>query len=293
MRISLANDLIFRELDTIDAFDVSTGDYLFSLEELSDYSINHTEESQDILGRNGRVISRIKRNKGVTISGTNGVVSAGLFSMQTGGTYSNEPSEIMWVEYLKVKNNTASIGFEAVGTVGSEIYSLVVRSRSGEPVQTLVQGVEASDGIFTYNPQNKKLTFYGIDDGTEIAVYYKRFIQTTTLINSSNKYSGRAMLYVNGLAEDKCSNLYRVQFYFPSVDFSGEFSIELGNGQTVHKFEAVALSSLCGGEAKYYSYSVFGINEGDSDISGVCMYIGSDDMYYVGTDSAVYVSEST
>lgn len=290
MSITLANDLIFKEVDTIDAFDISTGEYLFSLEELSDYSISHSEEAQDILGRNGRIISRLKKNKGVTISGTNGVVSAGLMSMQLGSSYKNAPSEIMWTDYLEVKNNSASIQFAASGTIGNEIHTVVVRNTNGDPLYTLTQGVSASNTTFTYNPQNKQLGFSGLENGTEIAVYYKRYIRTTTLINGSNKYSGRAMLYVNGIAEDKCSNLYRVQLYFPKADFNGEFAIEIGNGQTVHKFDAVALAGGCRGDSRYYTYSVFGIDEDDADVSGVSVYIGQDGMYYVGTDSAVYVS---
>lgn len=288
MGIQIANDLIFKQVDTIDAFDISTGDYLFSLEELTNYTISHTEDSKDVIGRNRQVISRIKSSKGVTISGTNGVVSAGLFSAQTGGEYEVGSHEIMWNEHVIVNNNTATLSYDAVGTVGAEIVSLLIYNKQHGTLVKLEQGLTASDGVFTYNPSNKTLAFESVDDGTEVIVYYNRYLRTTSMTNYATKYSRRVMMYVNGFAEDRCANVYRVQFFFPKVDLSGEFSFEVGNGQTMHNFEAVALCSICGGTPRYYTYNVFGEYEDDSYEPGTYVYIGTDNKYYVGTDNKVY-----
>ena len=78
MSIALGNDIIFKEIDTIDVFDITTGDFMFTIDEATDFSIAHTEETQDVTGKNGRILSRTKRNKGITVSGTNGVISAGI-----------------------------------------------------------------------------------------------------------------------------------------------------------------------------------------------------------------------
>ena len=263
MSLALANDLIFKEIDTIDAFEIGSGDFLFTMDELTDYSIAHTEESQEVTGRNGRILSRTKRNKGVTISGTNGIISAGMLALQTGGTYTSGNAEIMWADYLTVQSNAATTTYTAIGTTGAEIVSLVTKNPDGSISGELEQHTSAAAGKFTYTPGTKALAFSGIADGTEIVVFYKRRVSATTLSNDSDKYSGKAMLYVNGLAEDKCANVYRVQFFFPKVDFSGEFTLNFADGQTVHNFEAVAMSGACGGGAKYYTYTVFGANAPD------------------------------
>ena len=263
MSITLANDLIFKEIDTIDAFEIGTGDFMFSMDELTDYSIAHTEESQQVTGKNGRILSRTKRNKGVTISGTNGIISAGMLALQTGGTFSTGNTEIMWADYLTVNSNAAATTYTAIGTAGAEIVSLVTKAADGSIAAELTQDTTAASGKFAYNPTSKALTFSGVADGTEIVVYYKRRISATKLENDSDKYSGKAMLYVNGLAEDKCANVYRVQFFFPKVDFSGEFTLNFSDGQTVHNFEAVAMAGACGAGAKYYTYTVFGANAAD------------------------------
>ena len=65
------------------------------------------------------------------------------------------------------------------------------------------------------------------------------------------------------MAEDTCSNVYRVQFYIPKADFSGEFSFDLGDNQTVHAFEAEALAGACGAGGTLWTYTIFGANATD------------------------------
>ena len=278
--MKLANDLIFTNIDTITAFDPTSGNYLFTLDELTSSTIAHTEETQDITGKNGRLLSRTKRNKGVTISGTNGIVSGGLMALQTGGEYTDkEDAEVMWSETLTVETKTvsstttskATTTWKAVGTAGAEIAELYIKTSSNGLGTELTQATTLATGKFTYDPSTKTLSFYvdsetgaEIADGTEIYVCYKRKVAATTLDNDSDVYSGKAMLYVDGLAEDRCSNVYRVQFFFPKVDFTGEFSLEFSDsGQVAHSFEATAMAGACGAGTKYYTYTVFGANTAD------------------------------
>lgn len=263
--MKLANDLIFTNIDTITAFDPVSGDYLFTLDELTSTTIAQTEESQDITGKNGRLLSRSKRNKGVTISGTNGIVSGGLMSVQTGGEYVDDAdAEILWAESLVVTSGAAATTWKGVGTSGAEIVELYIKNNDQTLGTELTQAATAAAGKFTYDPSTKALGFYSdVADGTEIYVCYKRKVGALVLENDSDKYSGKAMLYVDGLAEDKCSNVYRVQFFFPKVDFSGEFSLEFGDSQVAHSFEATAMAGACGAGNKYYTYTVFGANAAD------------------------------
>lgn len=269
MAIALANDLIFKEINTIDVFDVTTGDFMFTMDELTNYSIAHTEEMQDVTGKNGRILSRTKRNKGITISGTNGVISAGMLALQLGGEYTNGNTTIMWTDYLTITSNEAATKYVAIGTSGAEIVSLLVKNTNNGIDTELEQAATAAAGKFTYAPGTKKLVFNAGDyaDGTQIVVRYKRQISATVIKNDSDKYSGMAMMYVNGLAEDKCANQYRVQFYLPKVDFSGEFTIDFGDTQTVHNFEATAMAGACGAGDTYYTYTVFGTTTADVPVN--------------------------
>ena len=258
------NDLTLTSLETINAFDINTGAYLFTLDELQSATISQTEEKTDITGKNGRKLSTLKRNKAVTVEGTNGMVSGGLMELQTGGSFSEKATEVLWTDYLTITSNEATTSYKAIGTAGSEIEEIYVRNADGTLGTKLVQNNTAAEGKFTYTPDSKKLTFSGLDDKTEIIVHYRRKITAPTIENYSESYSKKCTLYVDALAEDKCANIYRVQFYIPKADFSGEFSLELGGDQTTHAFSADALSGACGTGGMYFTYTVFGANTADA-----------------------------
>lgn len=258
------NDITITSLETITAFDIVTGNYKFTLDELQSASIAQSQESTEITGKAGRKLATLKRNKAVSISGTNGLVSGGLLEMQTGGTFENKATEVLWTDYLTVTGGAAATAYKAVGTTGAEIEALYVKNADGTLGTALEQGDAAAAGVFTYAPATKALAFHtDVVDGTEIVVYYKRKIQADVLENESDNYSGKCALFVDAMAEDKCSNVYRVQFYIPKADFSGEFSFEMGDNQTVHAFEAEALAGACGAGGALWTYTIFGANATD------------------------------
>ena len=258
------NDITITSLETITAFDIVTGGYKFTLDELQNATLAQSQESTEITGKAGRKLATLKRNKAVTISGTNGLVSGGLLEMQTGGTFENKATEVLWTDYLTVTGAAATTAYKAVGTTGAEIEALYVRNADGTLGTALEQGDAAAAGVFTYAPASKALAFHtDVADGTEIVVYYKRKIQADVLENESDNYSGKCALFIDAMAEDKCSNVYRVQFYIPKADFSGEFSFEMGDNQTVHAFEAEALAGACGAGGALWTYTIFGANSAD------------------------------
>lgn len=259
------NDITITSLETITAFDVVTGNYKFTLDELQNASIANTQEQTEITGKGGRKLANLKRNKAVTISGTNGLVSGGLMEVQTGSKFENKTTEVLWTDYLTVASAAATTSWKAVGTEGAEIEALYVRNSDGTLGDVLEQSDAVSAGKFTYDPQTKALKFHtDIADGSEVVVYYKRRITADVIDNNSDSYSGKCALYIDALAEDKCANVYRVQFYVPKADFSGEFSIELGDNQAVHAFEAESLAGACGAGATLWTYTIFGVNTADA-----------------------------
>ena len=53
----MINDLIITSLETISAFDITTGAYLFSIDELQNASIAQSQDSTDITGKGGRKLA--------------------------------------------------------------------------------------------------------------------------------------------------------------------------------------------------------------------------------------------
>lgn len=258
-------DLTITSLETITCFNLTTGAFKFALDELQNASIANSQETVDITGKSGRKLSTLKRNKTVTVSGTNGMVSGGLLASQVGGDWENKATEVLWTDYLTVSSNAATTTYKAIGTAGAEIVELYTRNSDGTLGTELTQDSTAASGKFAYAPETKALTFSGLADGTELVVFYKRRITADTLSNVGDKFSEKVAMYIDALAEDKCANVYHVQFFFPKADISGEFSIDLGDNQTVHAFEAESLSGACGSKGELWTYTVFGANAADAN----------------------------
>lgn len=258
-------DITITSIDTITAFDIETGNYRFTLDELQNVTVSQAQEKTDITGKQGRKLSSLKRNKSVTVSGTNGLMSCGLLEMQTGTDFANGPTEVLWVDYLTVDaQHEATTKYKAVGTEGAEIDALYLKNADSTLGQKLTQDSTASAGVYTYTPSTKTLEFdSSVASGTEIVVYYKRKIVADVLKDYSDVYSQKCMLYIDATGEDKCAKIYHLQIFVPKADFSGEFSLEFGDNQSVHAFEAEALSGACGTRGEFFTYTVFGENDDD------------------------------
>lgn len=260
-------DLTITVLDTITAFDVADGSYLYTLDELQSASIAQSQDKVDITGKQGRKLNSLKRNKAVTISASNGLVSGGLLASQTGGTFEQKATTVRYYDYLTVSNNAATTTYKAIGTVGAEICELFVKNTNGTAGESLKQDTSVGAKTFTYDASSKALAFNDseIDDGTEIVVIYDRKIDGAVLANYSDTYSGKASLYIDCTCEDTCGNEYHGQFYIPKADFDGNFTFEMGDNQTVHSFEAEALAGACGTGGLYWTFTVFGVGTEDAE----------------------------
>lgn len=261
------NDITITSLETITAFDIVSGAFRWVLDELQSATIANTQETTDITGKQGRLLNTLKRNKAVTVSGNNGLISGGMLETQVGNTFKSGVTSVMFPDYLTVSDNKAVTSYKAVGTAGNEIESVYLRNSDGTLGNELTQGAEVSVGVFTYAPESKTITFNDgeIADGTEIAVYYFRNIQANVLENLSDQYSEKVALYIDAFAEDKCANIYRVQFYIPKADFNGNFDIQMGDSQSVHAFEARSLAGACGTSGALWTYTIFGEDTPDAE----------------------------
>ena len=258
-------DIVITSLETINAFDITTGNWLFALDELQSVSLAQGQEKVDITGKQGRKLSSLKRNKTMTISGANGMLSCGLVELQTGSSFTTKNTEVMWCDFLTVDaSHQATTKYKGIGTAGSEIKECYILETVGTVRQELVQDSAAAAGKFAYAPATKKLTFHtDVAEGTQVAVYYKRKISADVLSNQSDKYSSKCELYVDAIGEDKCANVYHIQFHIPKADFNGDFNLDFGDDQSAHNFEAEGLSGACGAGGTLWDMIVFGQNAAD------------------------------
>lgn len=262
------NDLSITSLETIMAFGINGGAHRFTMDELQNATIANSQDNTALTGKGGRTIGQLKRNKSVTVSGTNGMVSVGMIEVEVGSVGEHRASTPVKVpDYLTVADNKATTSYKAVGTAGNEIQEVIVKNSDGTINKRLTQDATASEGKFAYNPTSKELTFNEgeVADGTSIVVYYIRNVEGDVVSNISDNYSETVEMYVDALAEDKCHNIYHVQFYIPYADFTGTFDLAMGDTQTTIGFEATSLASACTtGGTKFWDMTVFGADAEDA-----------------------------
>ena len=279
------NDIMITSLEEIHVFDLTGTKWICTLDELQNATISNTEEKEDIVGKKGRKLTSMKKNKAATISATNAVLCGGMLAVQLGSDIENGANTVRWTETLVVNKEIkegktiffATTNWAAVGTTGNEIKEVYVKdATTGAITKTLTQDAQVSEGKFTYTPDSKTITFYpgdtanstpipaDVSDGDEIVVHYDRKVDVARIKNMSDKYSGKCMLIVDALGEDRCANMYRVQFEIPKADFSGEFDLEIGDSQTMHSISAECQAGFCGAGGELWSYTVFGANAADA-----------------------------
>lgn len=263
----IVSDISITSIETMSVFDITTGAFKFTLDELQSVSMSQSEETTEITGKHGRRLGLIKRNKSVTFSGTNGMISHGLLELQTGSEFSNTATDILWTDFITVgaSDGETKTAYKAVGTAGAEILAMYIRNENGSLGTKLEQAAQAGEGTFAYAPATKTLTFGSdITNGTELVCYYMRKITADVMESHLDNLSGKGQVYIDALGEDRCGNIYRVQIYIPKASFSGDFSFDMGDNQTVHNFDIEALAGVCLGREQYFTWTVFGVNAEDA-----------------------------
>ncbi|MCF0131197.1 MAG: hypothetical protein HUJ71_05690 [Pseudobutyrivibrio sp.] len=250
--------------DQISGFDRTNGSLVLIMDELSDFSLAHTEEKSDITGKAGRVIGSLKKNKSVTGSGTNGLLSGGALAAMVGGEIvDGDKLNVHYTDVLTVQNDKATTTLKAIGTAGNEIGTVYVPGDSGAFITDgtkLTQAASAgTTGTFAYDPDTKELSFHTneLADGTQIYVFYTAEVEGKELKNDANKFSKTLALYVDCTCQDACDNQFHGQFIIERADFSGSFTLQGGTDPATQGFEFTTLPNLCTGKTDLWDFIVF------------------------------------
>lgn len=249
--------------DQLTGFDRTNGSLELILDELSDFSLAQEQEKVDITGKGGRTIGSLKKNKKVTGTGTNGMLSGGALAAMTGSDVENGEHIIRYTDTIIVSSNAGNTTETAVGTAGNEIGTIYVRDNGSAYVsggRKLVQtGATPAAGEFSYDPATKEITFFAGDvpDGTEVIAFYDAKVTGKKVTNDADKYSKTLQVFVDVTCEDGCDNIFHGQFIIDRADFSGTFDIHGGSEPVTQSFEFSSLPDLCTGKGKLWDFVVF------------------------------------
>lgn len=249
--------LIITQIDQITCFN-NAGELEFIMDEIQEGTISNTQEKSDITGKGGRKIGSLKKNKGVTVSATNGIVVGGALAAQTGTEVEQGSFKVRKWETVVVNSDSATITGTPVGTTGAEIGYAYIKNPSGSLGKKFTQNATASaTGEFAYSA--KTLTFFASDipDGTEVVVFYDEEVTSAKISNDSEKYSKTLKMYLDVTCHDNCDNQYHGQFVIQRADFNGAFDLSVGSDPMVHSIEADSLAGGCSASTNLWDFFIY------------------------------------
>ena len=251
--------LSITQIDQITTFN-NANELELIMDEIQEGNINNTQEKTDITGKGGRKIGSLKKNKGVTVTATNGLLVGGALAAQTGSEVENGTFKVRVTDIISVSSNEGATTQTAIGTAGAEIGTIYKKNSNGSLGDKLTQAATASaTGNFAYDPTTKKITFYegDISDGDEVVAFYDVNVESAKISNNSETYSKVLKMYIDVTCQDNCDNVYHGQFIIQRADFSGEFEIAMGNDPAVHSIEAESLAGGCTGSTNLWDFIVY------------------------------------
>lgn len=256
--IAMLEGWTITSLETVEAYDRVTRDCLAILDEVKNASLKNTEDKSEVKGKGDNLLFVIKKNKGLTGSGTSGYISGNMMALQTGtdavaGEISFRKREVLTV----AKNDTTvTLSETATGTAGAEILSLNVTI--GDTTTKYTQATTADATHFSYADKTITLpTSITTSAGGEVEVVYNYAKTGASIANRTDTYGKTVELVLNCLGKNICDETYRIQIVVYRADFNANFDLSIGGDSTDHPFEFVGLVDKCSGDNKLWDFKVY------------------------------------
>ncbi len=254
MALNIDNLIIDRALSG-SMIDRSSGECLYSLNQIADPSLECTGEQVYVTDAVGVRVAAFDRSKEATLTGTNAFFNLGLAATQFGAkkkVAGSGDAHIVPVREALVVDANHQITL-AETPIASEVLSVNISTRDGGIVQTLEKADAASDGKFSIT--NKLITLANsVAEGTNVVVLYKKSSESAiTIENKANAFTQGGEFWLEVLFCDICDTnvKYHGFLVFPNGKMTNETTIDFNNEAT-HGFTIEAMQDYCDNDKKLF-----------------------------------------
>ena len=254
MSLNIDNLIIDRALSG-SMIDRTSGEALYSLNQIADPSLECTGEQVYVTDALGVRVAAFDRSKEATLTGTNAFFNLGLAAAQLGSqktVASSGDAHIVPVREALVvdANNQVTLANTPVGT---EVLSVNLATRDGGITQTLTKADSASSGKFSIS--NKTITFHtDVEEGQNVIILYKKESESAiTIENRANAFTQGGEFWLEVLFCDICDTnvKYHGFLVFPNGKMTNETTIDFNNEAT-HGFTIEAMQDYCDNDKKLF-----------------------------------------
>lgn len=253
MAITTIDGFSFDTLDSIKAY--KNGILIAQIDEPTDAKIEFTGDTKESKGANGGRIKSTTINRGVKISGNNGVISGGMIAMTFNATESNKDVVIKYhasvtVKAADVTAKTITLPKAPYGTVGAEINVLHITTTAGV-VTELTQATTAAAGKFSLTGSVITFNAGAIAVGDIVTCDYDTKLAdgiSTKIVNDLKETSTPVVdVIVEGMGSSVCDSEKQSYYQFKGFQMQANmnWSMDISDSQTKQPFEFSSSVSKC------------------------------------------------
>lgn len=257
-------DKIYKEILYFYSENLSTGDPLYVLTQLSEANVDITAESTDVTDKNGNLVKKIWKSKAGTFSATNAFVNTNIIAASTGSTpiFASTENKVTMPKMMHVKAGTT------VDLTGYVAGSVKVAQYFGDGAigKTYELAETASETAFAIATDTNVLT---LPTDTETEMYfikYLREVEKGALIsNKADEFpsSVRAIMKATYYNPCKKNELKADYIEFPSFQVSPETSFPINADSATMDFSGDLEIDYCGTDKVLYN--IYDADEVDAE----------------------------
>lgn len=260
MAMSINNIVIDRLLRGT-MFSSSTREAMWSITQISNFSINVTTDSQDAVDATGTPIHRFYRAKQCEVTAENALFDFGLLAAQGGGdqalvaSTAEKKFNVPIFDEIEIETATSATLTHTPVLPAGETYAVpyvYVLNGDGTLGKKLTCGASAAAGVFTQDGKNLTFAADDLAVGDTIIAFYDYEANGTSgsqalrLQNTAKDFPRAGRFVIEALGVDPCSPTDLIYFYIimPNASLSPDVDISFSADMT-HSFSLTANQSYC------------------------------------------------
>ena len=235
---------------------VEKDDILWTIKDVTDFSISNGSEMADAVDGDGVVIESYLRSKTAEMSGSNALFDLPLAAAQAGTKLTTGAVEVQFHDILKLEKAAKTVTLTKIPKTGGEPKVVYVMNGDGSLGQKLVVGAESGTTYAAGTDDAGATITFTTSPATEGAVqlfipyiYEEADAQKFTNFADANTIPGRCV--VEGLGKDVCTHEL-VYFYItaPYAQLAIDGDLNFATDGT-HDFTINCKKEYCGEEGLY------------------------------------------
>ena len=249
-------------------FNTSDGSVLWSINEISEASLNVTVDTQDAVDALGTPIRTFNRGKTAEFSAQNSLFDLGLAAAQGGtekkvATATNKISVPCFMEVELTADNLTTLTLEEKRKPSGQILTMRILNSDGSLGKEFKNGSEANETTFVHAAKATSITLpTGLEAGQYLFICYEYESEDAVqIVNTATDFPKAGRFVMEVLGADTCDPNKQIHAYveFPNATLIGEFDWSFtteGN----HPFSIKANANYCDRRKQLFSVTIIDEN---------------------------------